>query len=37
LIRTFRGEMEERIDSYKAKNPEMKVRKMVSYEPRGKH
>ena len=35
LIRHFRHEMEDRIDSYKAENPEVNVRKFVSYLPSG--
>ena len=37
LIRHFRDEMEDRIDSYKADNPEHNVRKFVSYQPTGGH
>lgn len=33
LIRHFRNEMEDRIDSYKAEHPENNVRKMASYIP----
>lgn len=37
LIRHFRDEMEDRIDTYKAANPEINVRKFVSYQPTGGH
>jgi NADH dehydrogenase (ubiquinone) flavoprotein 1 len=37
LIRSFRGEMEDRIDSYKAEHPEINTRKFVSYAPTGGH
>lgn len=38
LIRNFRGEMEDRIDSYKAQHPESnELRKSISYEPTGSH
>lgn len=37
LIKNFRGEMEDRIDSYKAEHPEQNVRKFVSYAPTGGH
>jgi NADH dehydrogenase (ubiquinone) flavoprotein 1 len=37
LIRHFRDEMEDRIDSYKAEHPENNVRKFVSYAPSGGH
>jgi len=39
LIRQFRSEMEDRIDSYKAENPEYlnQTRKFVSYLPHGDH
>jgi len=37
LIKNFRGEMEDRIDSYKAEHPENNVRKFVSYAPTGGH
>ena len=38
LIRSFRGEIEERIDSYKAENPEFQnERKFISYKPHGGH
>jgi uncharacterized protein YeeX (DUF496 family) len=33
LIRSFRSDMEDRIDSYKAENPEFNVKKFVSYHP----
>lgn len=33
LIRHFRHEIEDRIDSYKAENPELGVKKFVSYTP----
>ena len=33
LIRQFRGEMEDRIDSYKANNPEFDEPKFVSHKP----
>jgi NADH dehydrogenase (ubiquinone) flavoprotein 1 len=33
LIRNFRNEMEDRIDSYKAEHPELNTRKFVSYSP----
>lgn len=33
LIRSFRNEMEDRIDNYKADHPEVNVRKFVSYTP----
>ena len=37
LIRHFREEIEDRIDSYKAENPEINVRKFISYQPAGDH
>ena len=38
LIRSFRHEIEDRIDSYKADNPEFgDERKFVSYKPHGGH
>mmetsp|Transcript_48542 Transcript_48542/g.65969 ORF Transcript_48542/g.65969 Transcript_48542/m.65969 type:complete len:84 (+) Transcript_48542:1204-1455(+) len=37
LIRGFRDEMEERIDSYKAENPEFDEKKFISYKPMGGH
>ena len=38
LIRNYRNEMEDRIDSYKAEHPEMNQRKFVSYiPPKGHH
>ena len=37
LIRSFRGEMEDRIDSYKAEHPEHNTRKFVSYAPKAHH
>jgi len=38
LIRSFRGEIEDRIDSYKAENPEFdNERKFISYKPTGGH
>ena len=37
LIRHFRHEMEDRIDSYKAEHPEISKRKFVSYTPTGHH
>ncbi len=37
LIRHFRDDIEDRIDSYKAENPEINVRKFVSYEPTSEH
>jgi NADH dehydrogenase (ubiquinone) flavoprotein 1 len=38
LIRQFRGEIEDRIDSYKAENPEFENdRKFISYKPMGGH
>lgn len=37
LIRNFRNEMEDRIDSYKAENPEIGTRKFVSYSPTSSH
>ena len=37
LIRHFRGEIEDRIDSYKAEHPENNVRKFVSYSPPAHH
>jgi NADH dehydrogenase (ubiquinone) flavoprotein 1 len=37
LIKNFRGEMEDRIDSYKAEHPENNVRKFVSYAPSSGH
>ncbi len=37
LIRNFRNEMEDRIDSYKAENPEINTRKFVSYSPSSSH
>ena len=33
LIRTFRNEIEERIDNYKAEHPEFDERKFISYKP----
>merc|ERR1712187_771898 len=33
LIRSFRHEIEDRIDSYKADNPEFKEKKFISYKP----
>ena len=33
LIRQFRGEMEDRIDSYKAEHPEFDEKKFISYKP----
>merc|ERR1719230_1540061 len=35
LIRQFRPEIEDRIDTYKAENPEFDVPKFVSYKPHG--
>ena len=35
LIRHFRHEMEDRIDSYKAEHPEIGTKKFVSYLPQG--
>jgi len=37
LIRQFRGEIEDRIDNYKADHPEFDVPKFVSYKPHGGH
>ena len=37
LIRQFRPEIEDRIDTYKAENPEFEERKFVSYKPHGHH
>lgn len=37
LIRQFRGEIEDRIDSYKAENPEHDEPKFVSYKPHSDH
>ncbi len=37
LIRHFREEIEDRIDSYKAENPEINVRKFISYQPTEEH
>ena len=37
LIKNFRGEMEDRIDSYKAEHPEINTRKFVSYAPTSHH
>jgi NADH:ubiquinone oxidoreductase subunit F (NADH-binding) len=37
LIRNFRGEMEDRIDSYKAEHPEINTKKFVSYSPSSGH
>jgi len=37
LIRSFRHEIEDRIDSYKAENPEFTERKFVSYKPHDGH
>lgn len=37
LIRNFRHEMEDRIDSYKAEHPEINQRKFVSYVPKAHH
>ena len=37
LIRNFRHEMEDRIDSYKAENPEIHERKFLSYPPERHH
>ena len=37
LIRQFRGEIEDRIDGYKAENPEFDERKFFSYKPHGGH
>ena len=37
LIRNFRGEIEDRIDDYKAKHPEISQRKFVSYAPHSSH
>jgi len=38
LIRHFRDEMEDRIDSFKAENPEGdSTRRFISYEPTGNH
>lgn len=37
LIRNFRNEMEDRIDSYKAEHPEINTRKFVSYAPSSGH
>ena len=33
LIRSFRHEIEDRIDNYKSENPEINVRKFISYKP----
>mmetsp|Transcript_7710 Transcript_7710/g.6825 ORF Transcript_7710/g.6825 Transcript_7710/m.6825 type:complete len:85 (+) Transcript_7710:187-441(+) len=38
LIRHFREEMEDRIDSYKAEHPEgEETKRFISYEPTGSH
>lgn len=38
LIRHFRDEMEDRIDAYKAENPEFDdTRRFISYEPTSSH
>merc|ERR1712014_538118 len=37
LIRSFRHEIEDRIDSYKAENPEFHEKKFVSYKPAAGH
>jgi len=37
LIRQFRNEMEDRIDGYKAENPEFDEKKFISYKPTGGH
>ena len=37
LIRNFRHEMEDRIDSYKAEHPEVDARKFLSYAPPKHH
>lgn len=37
LIRNFRSEMEDRIDSYKAEHPEINQRKFLSYPPEKHH
>ena len=37
LIRAFRNEMEDRIDDYKAQNPEIDVKKFVSYAQKSLH
>lgn len=37
LIKNFRNEMEDRIDSYKAEHPELHTRKFVSYNPSKGH
>ena len=37
LIRSFRHEIEDRIDSYKAENPEFTERKFISYKPSSDH
>ena len=37
LIKNFRGEMEDRIDSFKAEHPEINTRKFVSYAPTSHH
>lgn len=37
LIRQFRGEIEDRIDSYKAENPEFDEKKFISYKPLSEH
>ena len=37
LIAGFRHEIEDRIDSYKAENPEFTERKFISYKPSGAH
>lgn len=37
LIRAFRNEMEDRIDSYKAEHPEINQRKFLSYPPEKHH
>ena len=37
LIRQFRGEMEDRIDTYKAEPPEFDERKFFSYKPHSDH
>jgi len=37
LIRSFRDDIEERIDSYKALNPEIDEKKFISYKPHAGH
>ena len=37
LIRQFRNEIEDRIDNYKASNPEISVRKFESYKNLASH